>query len=88
MNKYIIEFSKSFNKSLAKLDKNIQKQIEKSVKKLESDYQTCDIVKIIGMKNTYRLRNGDYRVIFEKYDNIFILLLIDVKHRKEVYRDL
>jgi len=88
MNKYFLEFSKTFKKSLYKLDKGLQKQIEESVKKLESDYESCDIIKLSGIKNTYRLRIGDYRVLFKKLNDKFIILLLDVKHRKEVYRDL
>ncbi|MFH0702029.1 MAG: type II toxin-antitoxin system RelE/ParE family toxin [bacterium] len=80
MIKYNLEFSKIFTKSFSKFDKN--------VKKLESEYGNCNIVKLTGLVNTYRLRSGDYRILFKKYDNRLLILLLDVKHRREVYKNL
>ncbi len=86
--KYVLEFSKAFKKALLKLDKDIHKQIEAAVKKLKFNYNTCDVKKLSGVKDLYRLRSGDYRIIFEKLNDKLVIVLLDVKHRKEIYRDL
>jgi len=90
MTKYSLEYSKTFKKSLSKMDKNIKIQIETAIKKLETEYEyeNCNVVKITGFIDTYRLRVGDYRVLFDKYDDKLVIFLLDVKHRKDVYRNL
>jgi mRNA interferase RelE/StbE len=88
MKNYKLEYSKKFTKSFDNFEKIIQKQIIEVLKKLSSDYNSCNIIKLSDIKKTYRLRSGDYRILFEKNDEILVILLVDVKHRKEVYRDL
>ena len=88
MIKYTLTFSKKFNKSFEKLEKNTQKQVQKALTKLSNDYASCDIVKLSGMNETYRLRTGNYRIIFERTENAFIIIVLDIKHRKEAYKDL
>jgi mRNA interferase RelE/StbE len=86
--KYVLIYSRVFNKSLSKLDKNTKLQIELAVKRLESEYKFCDTIKLTGYTDVYRFRTGDYRILFKKYDDRLLILLLDVKHRREVYRNL
>jgi len=44
--------------------------------------------KMKGMKNGYRIRVGDYRVVYEIVDQVLIIYVIRVDHRKDVYRRL
>lgn len=39
-----------------------------------------------GMSGYYRLRVADYRVIYELQDNNLVILVIDINHRKDVYK--
>jgi mRNA interferase RelE/StbE len=86
--KYTLQFSRGFKKSLEKLDGTIKNQIKEAIIKLSNDYAICDIVKLSGIQDVYRLRSGSYRILFKKYDTEMLLLLLDVKHRREVYKDL
>ena len=38
------------------------------------------------MKNTYRIRQGDYRILYDVEDDRVIVLILKVGHRKDVYR--
>jgi len=42
--------------------------------------------KITGTENTYRLRVGDYRIVYEIGDNVLTVFVVRVRHRKDVYR--
>jgi mRNA interferase RelE/StbE len=42
-------------------------------------------VKLAGL-DAYRMRVGDYRVIYEIHDRFLLVLILDVGHRREVYR--
>lgn len=44
------------------------------------------VVKIKGSDSEYRIRIGDYRIVYEVNDEQLIILLIQCRHRREVYR--
>ncbi len=48
----------------------------------------ADIKKLAGYADRYRLRVGDYRVIYEIADERLIILVVGVGHRREAYRAL
>jgi mRNA interferase RelE/StbE len=50
--------------------------------------QDADINKLTGYADRYRLRVGDYRVIYEIADEQLIILIVGVGHRREAYRAL
>jgi mRNA interferase RelE/StbE len=48
----------------------------------------ADIKKLAGYEDRYRLRVGDYRVIYAVVDQQLIILVLGVGHRREIYRAL
>ena len=86
--KYKFEFSKTFNKTFLKLDKLTQKQIQKTINAFMNDALNCDIKKLKGYNDRYRLRSGDYRIIFSKNNDKLLILFLKLNHRKEVYDNL
>ena len=46
----------------------------------------ANLKKLIGYEDRYRLRAGDYRVIYEVIDGQLIILAVGVGHRREIYR--
>jgi mRNA interferase RelE/StbE len=50
--------------------------------------QDADVKKLAGYADRYRLRVGDYRVIYEIADEQLIILIVGVGHRREAYRAL
>jgi len=46
----------------------------------------ADIKKLVGYEDRYRLRVGDYRVIYQVVDTQLIILVVGVGHRREIYR--
>jgi len=85
---YRIEYSDKFQKTIDKFDKSVQKQIKNTIDRHITNLEACDVKKLKGYESLYRLRSGDYRIIYEKIDNILVIVFFDVKHRKDVYRDL
>ena len=45
-----------------------------------------DAKKLQGFDNTYRIHVGDYRILYEIHDNILLVLIVEVGHRRRVYR--
>jgi mRNA interferase RelE/StbE len=84
---YQIEFTKSASKQLAKLPENVQQRIKFKVEELGDDPRPDGVVKLTNSDETYRIRVGNYRVLYEIKDDLLIIKVIRVGHRKEVYRD-
>lgn len=87
---YKFEFSKKFQKDISKLDNQTQKQIKYTIDKFIINPFSCDWIKLKGFDNYYRIRSGDYRIIFEKIEetNTIIIKFLKANHRREVYKDL
>jgi len=84
----IVEFDKSFQKSLEKLrNKSLFQKIEETIIDFEnarSLSELSNIKKLIGYKFYYRIRIGEYRIGFEKItENTFRFII--VAHRKDIY---
>lgn len=86
MTNYEVEFVKSAQKELNKLPRQISLRIAKAIYKLSADPRKGNVRPMVGTKS-WRLRVGDYRVIYDISDKKLVILIIRVRHRKEIYRD-
>jgi mRNA interferase RelE/StbE len=86
MASYRIEWRNSARRELRKLPAEIISRIIIMVDSLESNPYPQNCRKLQGSENTYRVRVGAYRVIYEIYNEHLIILIIRVRHRREVYR--
>jgi mRNA interferase RelE/StbE len=81
---YSIDFSKKAQKKLDKLSDDIANPILSAIGSLSNNPRPQGYRKLKGRKG-YRIRVGDYRVIYEIFDNILLIDVIDLGHRKEIY---
>jgi len=81
-NNYNIKLTKKAEKFIKKQDKDTQKRPIKAIVELPEG----DIKKLKGLDEIYRLRVGDFRVIFEKNDNELIVVVIDIGNRGQIYK--
>ncbi|HNT33436.1 MAG TPA: type II toxin-antitoxin system RelE/ParE family toxin [bacterium] len=84
--KYCIEFAKSAERQLGKLPTSIQIRLVKKIESLGSDPRPQRVEKLIGREHGYRIRVGDYRVLYRVEDDVLTVLVVAVGHRREVYR--
>ena len=49
-------------------------------------YWACPLVKLTGMEELYRVRAGDYRVVYQIQDERLVVLVVRIAHRRDVYR--
>ncbi|MPZ84833.1 MAG: plasmid stabilization protein [Actinophytocola sp.] len=83
---YSIEFRRSAEKALAKLDGRTRARILRNVAALADDPRPTGVKSLTGEHGLWRIRVGDYRVVYEIRDNELLVLVIRVAHRREVYR--
>ncbi len=84
--KYSLQISASAEKFLKKLPDRDLRRITKAILDLAADPHPHGSVKLAGDENCYRIRVGNYRVIYEIQDKILLILILKVGHRKDVYR--
>lgn len=85
MTNYEVEFKRSALKELKKLPKEITLRISKAIDKLSLNPRAGNVRPMIG-STSWRLKAGDYRVIYDINDNKLVILVIRIRHRKDVYR--
>ena len=84
MAKYVVVLSKRAAKQLDKLTDTVAKPILLAINNLSNDPLPTGNKKLKG-RNGYRIRIGDYRVIYEFYERELIVDVINLGHRKNVY---
>ncbi len=82
---YEVLLSKTARKQLALLPTYIHNKIIENISGLAVTPRPIGCKKLKGYKNSYRIRAGDYRIIYEVEDKILRILVIAVGHRKDVY---
>jgi mRNA interferase RelE/StbE len=86
MAQYHVTFAPSADKALRKLPHSIQIRIATAVDALLSDPRPRGSVKLKGEADLWRIRVGDYRVVYTIEDDKLLVLVVRVAHRKDVYR--
>jgi mRNA interferase RelE/StbE len=84
--KYDVHFKPSADRQLQRLPISVQKRIVVEVAALAENPRPVGVVKLAGDDNLWRIRVGDYRMVYEIHDNRLIVLVLRVAHRKDVYR--
>ncbi|MGC8503139.1 type II toxin-antitoxin system RelE family toxin [Desulfurella sp.] len=86
----MIEFEESAKKELTFLDKHVAKRIITFLKERialsDNPRKLGKVLKGSKLGDFYRYRVGNYRIICKIEDNNFLVVVIRVAHRKEVYR--
>jgi mRNA interferase RelE/StbE len=73
---------------LAKLDKTVARRILRTVNSLSGNPRPVGCRSLVGYKDLWRIRVGDYRVIYTIKDAELVVLALRVAHRSDVYRKL
>lgn len=86
MAKYKIAISSSAEKKLKKLPKKDISKIIESIQMLSINPYLEGCRKLKGEENTYRLRQGLYRIIYEIENLQVKILILKIGHRKDIYK--
>lgn len=84
---YKVEFSPSARKMFRNLSQDLQDRIQPKIDALATEPRPSGVKKLKGEENTYRIRVGSYRVVYEIYDDFLLITVIKVGVRGEVYKD-
>ena len=82
---YRVIIPKAVQKQLNNLSQKIRSRLLAEIKLLENNPRPNGVKKLKGYENTYRIRVGSYRVIYEIKDREMIILVLSSVHRKDAY---
>jgi len=85
---YSISFARSARKEVERLPADIADRILAKVEALAGNPRPVGVIKLHGQKNLWRLRVGDYRVVYSIADFSRTVDVSIIRHRRDVYRDL
>jgi mRNA interferase RelE/StbE len=67
-------------------DRNLRRRITNSLRALGGNPRPASCIKLSGPEALYRIRIGDYRVVYQIQDAMLMVLVVRIAHRREVYR--
>ena len=86
MKSFEITFSKSAVKEIESLDNPLIERIWEKIEHLVQNPRPAGCLKLQGSNNLWRIRVGDYRILYSISDEDLIVDIISIKHRKDVYK--
>jgi mRNA interferase RelE/StbE len=85
---YRVEFKASALKELDALQRREQARIIPRINALANNPRPHGSIKLQGQTDQYRIRIGNYRVVYEISDDVLLVLVVQVGHRRDVYRGI
>ena len=80
-----IELSRSAEQQFRALPRKEQQRIALPIDGLAENPRPVGAVKLAGEEGVYRLRSGDYRILYTLQDSVLLVLVLKIGHRREVY---
>lgn len=88
MDPYSVSFKKSAEKDLRKIPKEIIPHIFEHIENLAAEPVPHDAYKLASAEHLYRIRSGDYRVIYHVLNESREVIVYYIRHRSVAYRGL
>ncbi len=82
---YRVEYKQSVAKDIRAIPKPELKKIVKRILWLADDPRRAGCIKLHGESDVYRVRQGDYRIIYTIQDELITVTIIKIGHRRDVY---
>jgi len=85
---YRIEVKRYAAKALKKIPKPDQKRIAERLDRLAESPPNPETTKMKGNNPFHKIRVGNYRIVYEIRDDVLVILVVKIGHRKDIYRNL
>lgn len=83
---YVVELAPSAARALRKLDAKARVRVQAAIELLADEPRPPAATRLVGGSGEWRVRTGNYRIIYEIHDGRLFVLVLAVGHRKDVYR--
>ena len=86
MDSFRIEFARSATKDLRGIDRQWIPRILEAIENLADNPLPGGCKKLVGSEHTFRIRVGDYRIVYDIQGSELVVYVVRVRHRRDVYR--
>lgn len=83
---YQVLIARSAEKQLKKLPPQAQRNVAAVIMSLSIEPRPYGSKKLTGTVGSYRVRVGEYRVIYDIYERTVVVSVLKIGHRKDIYR--
>ncbi len=82
---YRVEFTTAAAREIHKLPRRVRDRLLDAIEDLSDDPRPRGAKKLVGEKTAWRIRVGDYRVIYDVFDDVLTVTIVRAAHRREAY---
>ena len=83
---YRIEIAPAAVRQLRTLDPTSQRRVQAAIELLADHPRPSGATKPVGGDGEWRVRTGDYRIVYEVHDDVLLVLVVAVGHRRDIYQ--
>ena len=82
---YSITLAPSAARQLRKFDPDVRRRIQAALELLAVEPRPPAAIRLVGGSGEWRVRTGDYRIVYEIKDGQLLILVLPIGHRREIY---
>ena len=86
MSRYRVDIARRAVKALAALPRREQQRVRAAIDLLADGPRPPGCTKLTGEDATYRVRVGEYRILYEVLDDRLVIQVVRIRHRRDIYR--
>jgi len=83
---YRIEVAPGAIRQLRKLEPSARRRVQAAIELLAEQPRPSGAKKLVGGDGEWRVRTGDYRVVYEVHDDVLLVLVVAIGHRRDIYQ--
>ena len=83
---YRIELTPRAERELLGLPAQVQRRLIPRIDALAREPRPVGVMKLSDDEGLYRIRSGDYRIVYEIRDRVLLILVVSMGHRRDIYR--
>ena len=83
---YNVALAPAAARQLRKFDPQVRRRLQAAIELLAIEPRPPAATRLVGGAGEWRVRTGEYRIVYEIQDDRLIVLVLSVGHRREIYR--
>lgn len=83
---YQVDVAPAALRQLRKLDPGARRRVQAAIELLSAEPRPPGAKKLVGGAGEWRVRTGDFRIVYEIHDHVLVVLVVAGGHRREIYR--
>jgi len=82
---YAVRISPTAERQLRKFDPQVRRRVQAAIDLLATNPRPPKATQLVGGAGEWRVRTGDYRIIYEIHEDRLVVLVLRVGHRRDIY---